>query len=38
MYYFLLPLLTGFVLAGASAFTTNYSRRWGERGGRVATS
>lgn len=38
MYYFLLPLLTGFILAGASAFTTTYSRRWGERGGRVATS
>jgi len=38
MYYFLSPLLTGFVLAGASAFTAAYSRRWGERGGRFATS
>lgn len=38
MYRFLLPLLTGFVLAGASAFTAAYSRRWGERGGRLATS
>lgn len=38
MYHFLLPLLTGFVLAGASAFTAAYSRRWGERGGRLATS
>jgi protein-S-isoprenylcysteine O-methyltransferase Ste14 len=34
----LIPLLTGFVLAGASAFTAAYSRRWGERGGRLATS
>ena len=38
MYLFLLPLLTGFVLAGASAFTAAYSRRWGERGGRLITS
>lgn len=38
MYYFLLSLLTGFVFAGASAFTAAYSRRWGERGGRIATS
>lgn len=38
MYHFLLPLLTGFVLAGASAFTAAYSRRWGERGGRLAAS
>lgn len=38
MYRFLLPLLTGFVLAGASAFTAAYSRRWGERGGRMVTS
>lgn len=38
MYYFLLPLLTGFILAGASAFTAAYSRRWGECGGRLATS
>lgn len=38
MYRFLLPLLIGFALAGASAFTAAYSRRWGERGGRLATS
>lgn len=38
MYRFLLPLLSGFVLAGASAFTAAYSRRWGERGGRMITS
>lgn len=38
MYHFLLPLLAGFVLAGASAFTAAYSRYWGERGGRFATS
>lgn len=38
MHLFLLPLLTGFVLAGASAFTTTYSWRWGERSGRLATS
>lgn len=35
---FLLPLLAGFLLAGASAFTAAYSRRWGERGGRLASS
>ena len=38
MYHFLIPLLIGFALAGASAFTAAYSRRWGERGGRLATS
>jgi protein-S-isoprenylcysteine O-methyltransferase Ste14 len=37
-FLFLLPLLLGFVLTGASAFTAAYSRRWGERGGRMATS
>ncbi len=37
MHLFLLPLLLGFVLTGASAFTTAYSHRWGERGGRLAT-
>jgi protein-S-isoprenylcysteine O-methyltransferase Ste14 len=31
-------LLLGFALAGASAFTAVYSRRWGERGGQLATS
>ncbi len=34
---FLIHLLIGFVFAGASAFTTAYSRRWGERGGQLAT-
>ena len=38
MYVFLIPLLLGFTLAGASAFTAAYSRRWGERGGQLATS
>lgn len=38
MYQFLAPLLLGFALAGASAFTAAYSRRWGERGGRLVTS
>lgn len=41
MYRFLVPfvpLLAGFVLAGASAFTATFSRKWGERGGQIATS
>ncbi len=38
MFLFLIPLLTGFVLAGASAFTAAYSRRFGERGGQVVTA
>jgi protein-S-isoprenylcysteine O-methyltransferase Ste14 len=38
MYRFLIPLLAGFVLAGASAFTAAFSRKWGERGGQIATS
>lgn len=38
MYGFVIPLLVGFALAGASAFTAAYSRRWGERGGQLATS
>jgi protein-S-isoprenylcysteine O-methyltransferase Ste14 len=38
MYLFLLPLLIGFVLAGASAFTATYSQRWGKHGGRLVTS
>ncbi len=34
-----LALMTaGFGIAGASAFTTAYSRRWGARGGQVATA
>ncbi len=38
MYLFLIPLLAGFVFAGASAFTAAYSRRWGERGGQIVTA
>ncbi|MGH8064284.1 MAG: methyltransferase family protein [Candidatus Entotheonellia bacterium] len=38
MYGFLIPLLVGFALAGASAFTAAYSQHWGERGGQLATS
>ena len=38
MFFFLIPLILGFVLAGASAFTAAFSRRWGEGGGRMATS
>jgi len=39
MYYrFLVPLIAGFALAGASAFTARLSHRFGERGGRMATS
>lgn len=38
MYRFLMPLLAGFVLAGASAFTAAFSSRWGVRGGQIATS
>src|SRR3990172_4416415 len=38
MFFFLTPLMLGFVLAGASAFTAAYSRWWGEGGGRIATS
>lgn len=36
-YLFLIPLLLGFALAGASAFTAAYSRRWGARGGMLVT-
>ena len=38
MYGFLILLLVGFALAGASAFTAAYSQCWGERGGQPATS
>ena len=38
MYLFMIPLTLGFALAGASAFTAVYSRRWGIRGGQMATS
>ena len=37
MYVFLIPLLLGFALNWASAFTAAYSRRWGARGGQLAT-
>jgi protein-S-isoprenylcysteine O-methyltransferase Ste14 len=37
MYGFLIPLLLGFLFNSASAFTSAYSRRRGERGGRLAT-
>lgn len=30
-------IMTGFALVGASAFTSAYSRRWGEKGGQWAT-
>lgn len=30
-------IITGFALVGASAFTSAYSRRWGEKGGQWAT-
>ena len=36
-YAFLFPLVLGFVLGGASAFTAAFSRRWGERRGQMAT-
>ncbi len=38
MFYFLIPLLLGFTLNVASAFTTAWSRRWGERRGRQITA
>lgn len=38
MYYFLIPLLMGFVFAGSSAFTSAFSRSWGVNGGRLVTS
>ncbi|OGF55595.1 MAG: hypothetical protein A2Z21_09220 [Candidatus Fraserbacteria bacterium RBG_16_55_9] len=37
MYWFLIPLLLGFALGGASAFTAAYTRRWGEGGGQMVT-
>ena len=37
MYLFLIPLLVGFVFNWASAFTEFYSRRFGERSGRLMT-
>ena len=38
MYLFLIPLLLGFGLVGASAFTAAFSRWWDERGGELAGS
>ena len=37
MYLFLIPLILGFGLAGASAFTAFYSRIWGVKGGQWVT-
>lgn len=37
MYLFLIPLILGFGLAGASAFTAFVSRRWGIKGGQMIT-
>jgi protein-S-isoprenylcysteine O-methyltransferase Ste14 len=37
MYLFLIPLLVGFVFNWASAFTDFYSRRFGDRRGRLVT-
>jgi protein-S-isoprenylcysteine O-methyltransferase Ste14 len=36
MYFFLFPLLAGFAFNWASAFTHFYSKRWGERRGKLA--
>ncbi len=38
MFLFVIPLLLGFALVGASAFTAAYSKWWGERRGELATS
>lgn len=38
MFLFLIPLLLGFTLVGASAFTASYSHWWGQRGGEWASS
>jgi protein-S-isoprenylcysteine O-methyltransferase Ste14 len=38
LFTFLIPLLLGFALNCASAFTTAYTRLWGERGGRLAST
>lgn len=37
MWSFVTPLVLGFTLNAASAFTATYSRWWGERGGRAAS-
>ena len=36
-YLFLIPLLTGFILNLASAFTTTYSEKWGTKTGTFIT-
>lgn len=38
MSFFLVPLLLGFALNSASAFTATFCRRWGERRGRLTTA
>ena len=38
MVLFIIPMLVGFIFAGASAFTSAYSRRFGERGGQIVTA
>src|SRR4030043_1537636 len=38
MFLYLIPLLMGFAFNSASAFTTYYSRRLGERGGRLVST
>ena len=38
MYLFLIPLLFGFVSNAASAFTATYSRRWGEKRGKLVSA
>ena len=37
MFFFLVPLVLGFACNLASAFTTAFSRRWGERRGSIVT-
>lgn len=37
MYYFLIPLILGFISNLASAFTTTYSEKWGKRTGTLIT-
>jgi len=37
MFLYLVPLLLGFIFNSASAFTTSYSHRLGERGGRLVS-
>ena len=37
MYFFLIPLLAGFIFNWASAFTHFYSKLWGEHAGKLAS-